>query len=145
MLDTVEFAVRRAAVELCARLSHLKHLVCAVSTIALHTTSCVCAALLHCRGIRVLVMSDEKLRAQYSSLLDWRVQAAAIIGTMLCTCALGAWVQTSRIADEPSYCLGMVFVTVISFKLKQSCVDCASSRQSEGHARVRTVSFASKT
>jgi hypothetical protein len=51
-------------------------------------------------------MVDEKMRAKYSRLLDWRVQAAALTGATLSGCAFGAWMQTSRLAREPSYCLG---------------------------------------
>jgi hypothetical protein len=46
------------------------------------------------------------MRAKYSVLLDWRAQAAALTGATLSGCALGVYLQTSRIAHEPSYCLG---------------------------------------
>jgi hypothetical protein len=59
-----------------------------------------------CRGMRVLLMTDDKLREKYSRLLDSKYQAATVFGNVVMMLSICSWVQTSHMADEPSYCLG---------------------------------------
>jgi hypothetical protein len=65
----------------------------------------VCSALHH-RGARVIIMSDEKLRSKYYMLLDWRVQAFAIVNATLSLLAVATYIQTTELAQKEAYCLG---------------------------------------
>eukprot|EP00953_Heterococcus_sp_UTEX-ZZ885_P022878 12623-Heterococcus_DN1.PRE.2 len=59
-----------------------------------------------CRGARVIIMSDAKLRNKYYMLLDWRVQAFAIVNATLSLLAVATYIQTTEIAQKETYCLG---------------------------------------
>jgi hypothetical protein len=50
-------------------------------------------------------MTDAAYRAKYSALLDWRYQAAAIIGLELMMLCIPTYMQTTDYAQTADYCL----------------------------------------
>jgi hypothetical protein len=51
-------------------------------------------------------MSGAKLRNKYYMLLDWRVQAFAIVNATVSLLAVATYIQTTEIAQKETYCLG---------------------------------------
>jgi hypothetical protein len=51
-------------------------------------------------------MSDEKLRAKYMLLLDWRAQAVVLGGNVTSLCMICVYLQTSSYSKSPGYCIG---------------------------------------
>jgi hypothetical protein len=67
------------------------------------------------RGARAIIMSDEKLRAKYMLLLDWRAQAAVLGGNVTSLCMICVYLQTSKYSKSPGYCIGHYVSSIYTF------------------------------
>jgi hypothetical protein len=67
------------------------------------TAAAVCCCC--CRAARVVIMTDAAYRAKFSVLLDWRYQAAVMIGVELLMLCIPVYMQTTDYAKTDDYCL----------------------------------------